>query len=308
MVCIFHFITYTDRNGSLFPAGSWLVDLGNLGVNGVFIFFVISGFVIPLSLTNDRFHLKHIPRFLLRRFIRIEIPYVISILLILLVTFVFSIKNHTEFTLDARQFLLHIVYLIPFSSFDWYNVIYWTLAIEFQFYMVVALLYFFLSSNNKILLFAGVLLFGLSGFMVQDARFIFSYSTIFVQGIVCFLIKTQRMDQLTGFILLLASAVAAWYLHSLAVALFSLGTACIILFVHINTWFTKVFGDISYSLYLTHGLVGMNILYLFSRYLLGFPTKIGLVALALCGSILFSYVYWWAIENPSRQLSKKIRP
>jgi peptidoglycan/LPS O-acetylase OafA/YrhL len=306
MVCIFHFIGYTDFRGDLFSNDSLLANIGKLGTNGVFVFFVISGFVIPLSLSKDQFNLKQLPQFLSRRFIRIEIPYLVSILLILLVNFLFAIKNNSNFNIDVKQFVFHILYIIPFSKYDWYNIIYWTLAIEFQFYIAIGLLYFLLSSKNKIVVLLALLIFGLSSLLFNDNRFIFEYSTIFAQGIVLFLLKTERIKQKLAFVLLGLFVIATAYHHSITISAFSLLTVLAIHFIEINKKLSNQFGDISYSLYLTHGLIGGNLLYLFSRYFTSFSGKILLVIAALSLSLLFSYIYWRFIENPSRKLSKKI--
>lgn len=306
MVCIFHFIDYNDFRGSLFGGSSIISDFGKLGTNGVYIFFVISGFVIPLSLAKDNFNLKHLPHFLSRRFLRIEIPYIVSIFLILFVAFAFALKNNMDYSINFQQFLFHILYVIPFSNFEWYNVIYWTLAIEFQFYFTIAFIYYFLSFANQKIIYFTLFLFSLSSFFIQDNRFIFHYSTIFSQGIILFLIKTNRIKAVIGFVLLGLCAIATVYTHSLEIAIFSLLTVLVIHSVEINNKLIKLFGDVSYSLYLTHGLIGGNILYLFSRYVNSFWEKILLVIIALMVSLIFSYIFWWLIENPSRKLSKKV--
>lgn len=306
MVCVFHFIGYSDFRGSLFSANSTIYKIGEFGSNGVYIFFVISGFVIPLSLSNENFRFNKFPRYLLRRFTRIEIPYLVSIFMILFVGFIFAIKNNWSYAVDIDRFLYHIIYIIPYSKFEWYNIIYWTLAIEFQFYIVIGLLYFFLSSVNKKITLIALTVFGLLNFIVHDNRFIFHYSIIFAQGILLFLINTQRISKKTGFFFIALFAIATAYLHSLEISFFCLLTILSILYIEINNKFTKLFGDVSYSLYLTHGLIGGNVLYLFARYTVSYWEKILLVIIALGASLLCSYLYWWLIENPSRKLSKKI--
>jgi len=307
MVCVYHFISYADFRGQLFAAGGKMAAFGTLGINGVFIFFVISGFVIPLSLSKDHFKLPQLHRFLARRFIRIELPYLASILLILFLGFLFALKNHAAFVFSIQQLIYHIVYLIPFSTFEWYNPIYWTLAIEFQFYIVIGLLYFFLSSSNKMAVMAALLVFGALGFLVHDHRFIFNYSTIFLQGILLFMIKTGRINTKAGVALILVCVAATAYLHSIGIALFSGLTVAGIQYLQVNNRWSNRFGEISYSLYLTHGLIGGNILYLFARYIHSFSGKILLLMAAVGASLVFSYLFWRWIENPSRQLSRKVK-
>lgn len=306
LVCLFHFISHTDFRGDLFPADSMIRSIAKLGANGVYIFFVISGFVIPLSLQNSNYDIRNLFQFLSRRFIRIEIPYIASFLLILFVRFLFVLKNNEVFTFSTEQFLYHLVYYIPFSNYEWYNIIYWTLAIEFQFYMIIGLFYFCFSAQNNIILYTTLFLFGILSFLFPDHRFVFNTSTIFLQGIVLFLIKTEKIDEKFGYFLLFLAACATMYLHTIEISIFSIITVLAILFIEIDNKYSNRFGEISYSLYLTHGLIGGNILYLCARYFSGFSMRILLVIVAVLFSLTFAYLFWRFIENPSKKLSKNI--
>lgn len=306
LVCLCHFIGYKDFRGEMFASDSLTYAMGNLGANGVYIFFVISGFVIPFSLSKGNFKLSQLHRFLSRRLVRIEIPYLVSILLILFVGFLFALKNNLNYTLNFEQLIYHVVYLIPFSDFEWYNVIYWTLAIEFQFYIAIGLLYYFLSSEKKVTMFIALIIFGASSFIGHENRFVFHYSTIFLQGIILFLIKIGRINATKGIILIGICVLSTAYLHSIEISVFSALTLLAIHYLEIDNKTTNRFGDISYSLYLTHGLIGGHFLYLFSSYVTSYSGKILLVITAIGTSLLFSYIYWWLIERPSRILSRKI--
>lgn len=307
LVCLFHFTNYSDSNGVLFSSASLIPTFGKFGVNGVYIFFVISGFVIFLSLSTAKFQLNQLHRFLFRRFIRIELPYLASILLLLFVGFLFASKNHVAYTFSITQLLYHILYVIPFSSYPWYNIIYWTLAIEFQFYIVIALLYFFLSSKNNFTQYTIMFVFVASGFIVTDNRFVFHYATIFLQGILLALIKTEKIKFNTGMPLIIINAIATAYLHSIEIAIFSFLTVLVIHYVEINNKATNRFGELSYSLYLTHGLIGGNLLYLFSRYTTSTSEGMVLLIAALITSLLFSYLFWKLVEQPASRLSKRVK-
>jgi peptidoglycan/LPS O-acetylase OafA/YrhL len=306
LVCFYHFIGYKDFRGELFPSDSLTSVIGSLGVNGVYIFFVISGFVIPLSLSKDDFKLNQLHRYLSKRFIRIEIPYLVSILLILLVGFVFALKNNSAYTFSIEQLIYHVVYVIPFSNFEWYNIIFWTLAIEFQFYIVIGLLYYLLSSEKQVAIVIALFIFGASSFIGEDNRFVFHYAPIFLQGMILFLMKTNRIDAGKGAFLIGICVLATAYLHSIEISIFSALTLFAVHYLEISSKTTNRFGDISYSLYLTHGLIGGNVLYLFSRYISSYPGKMALVLLSLSASLVFAYIYWWFIERPARKLSRKI--
>lgn len=306
-VCLHHFFCYSDFRGSLFPAEGAIHRLGESGANGVFIFFVISGFVIPLSLIKDRFKPAELHRYLFRRFIRIEIPYIISIFLVLLTALAFALKNHQPFEFNAERFLYHIFYVIPFSEYDWYNIIYWTLAIEFQFYIVAGILHLSLSSTNKWIFYGSLVLFGAAGFIFTDNRLVFHYAPVFLQGILLMLLKTGKLSPRAGFVLIALCCAGTAIAFTPEIAAFSAITVLCIHFLEVNNKLSDRFGAISYSLYLTHGFIGGNIIYLFSRYISGTSEKLGLVIASAAASLLFAALFWKFVEDPARALSKKIR-
>lgn len=277
-----------------------------LGQYGIWTFFLISGMIIPLSITEDSFKIKHLKNFLLKRMIRVEVPYIASIIFILFVTFIFAQRNNIEFTISIGQFLHHILFLIPFSRFEWYTPIYWTLAIEVQFYLAVGLFYYSRSFMNKQAAILVLLLFGLLNFAIDDNRLLFNYSTVFLQGVILYFIKMKKMNMSLGFFLVGVCLTAIAITHSVNVAIFCLVTILIIQFVEIKNKLLIQLGNISYSLYLTHGLIGGNILYLFTRYATNYMEKTLLVIGALITSLIFSYVFYRLIEKPSRKLYKTI--
>jgi peptidoglycan/LPS O-acetylase OafA/YrhL len=308
MVCLSHFTGYIDNpRGSLFPTDGWLYSFSKLGLNGVYIFFIVSGFVIPLSLAKENFNVAKLPRFLSRRFIRIELPFIASIFIIMLIRLIYSFKNHTPFELQAEQIFYHLVYYIPFTNLSWLDGVYWTLAIEFQFYIVMGLLFTLFSSKNKIVMWITFIIFSGLNFLVKDDRFIFHYAIIFAQGILLFLMKTQKVNNTAGLFSLVGCILATGYLHSVEIAIFCAITLLFIHFLEVNNRVTNRLGDISYSLYLTHVTIGGNMLYLFYKYFNGTIERLVLVSIVFMSALIFAYAFWWIIENPAKKLSKRIR-
>jgi peptidoglycan/LPS O-acetylase OafA/YrhL len=114
----------------------------NLGQIGVSVFFVISGFVLPLSLQKS-YRFQDFPRFLARRFVRIEPTYLAS--MVVAIAWVWTATrmapNATPWQFDLGQIGAHLLYLVPFTNYEWVNGVYWTLAIEFQFYLFIGALF-----------------------------------------------------------------------------------------------------------------------------------------------------------------------
>ena len=126
--------------GQLNSVGARLVT--TYGWLGVDVFFVISGFVIPLSLYGRRYGLRDFPSFLLRRLVRLEPPYLVSIVVILVLWHVSSIvpgfAGHApDYTFP--QVASHLFYVVPLTHYQWLSPVYWSLAYEFVFYITVGL-------------------------------------------------------------------------------------------------------------------------------------------------------------------------
>jgi peptidoglycan/LPS O-acetylase OafA/YrhL len=140
LVMWFHF-AYANNNLTHSPL---LKASGKYGHLGVEIFFVISGFILPYSLYKANFSVKkHWKNFLAKRFFRIEPPYLAALLLTLTINIFVPLitgKNQVP-NYSLAQILSHIDYLTAILDYEWVNLVFWTLAIEFQFYLLLILIY-----------------------------------------------------------------------------------------------------------------------------------------------------------------------
>ena len=82
-VAVFHFSAALPSEVARF--------IGTFAWLGVDVFFVISGFVIPLSLHDRGYRPSHYPNFLLRRLLRLEPPYLVSIAMVILLEYLSSL-------------------------------------------------------------------------------------------------------------------------------------------------------------------------------------------------------------------------
>jgi peptidoglycan/LPS O-acetylase OafA/YrhL len=108
-----------------------------IGATGVPIFFVISGFIIPWGLIKAGYVLSWYPRFFAKRMLRLHPPYLLSLALTLVLSFlaakVLGKPMHDSF----QDVLLALVYL----KFPPENPVYWTLGVELQYYITLGLLF-----------------------------------------------------------------------------------------------------------------------------------------------------------------------
>ncbi|GAC1309855.1 MAG: acyltransferase [Mucilaginibacter sp.] len=296
-VCIVHISLVINFHGNK------LIDyIIKNGQQGVAIFFVISGFILPYSLYKKGYTLKGFFTFLFRRSIRIDPPYWVTIALLFVVGMV------PVSALSLYAVTLHVFYLVPFvKGVEWYSAIFWTLSIEFQFYILLGLFYPLLSkANGYVAVMCPVVVSAVFVFMRFTYRGIiisnfydFAIGYIFFLGFIKKITKTHTLLIVVLFAIFLMAEVS--YITGIIPLL-----AGLFIFLYKNKRLPDYIlftGRISYSLYLVH----FPISYVFARYTRQFITNSYLLfvsCLAVC--ILFAWVFYKLVEQPSMNLSRRL--
>ncbi len=310
LVCLFHL----SASGNLF--GDTLVAKFSSygGWDGVALFFIISGFVVPFSLRSGGYTIQSFWTFMAKRIIRIDPPYIASIIVavVLWLQFHYSAEG-PPLQLSPTATLLHLGYLIDIAKASgyevgWYVTVYWTLAYEFQFYIAIALLYGFVSAGR---LYSRMIIYLI--FIVMKAAMLmsplnglplfFKSGELFLLGILLF----QRKANLIGireFLLLSFPLVGIACLDSWRIAVYAPITAALILRYDIRTAITTFGGRISYSLYLYHDSVGGWARGAFIT-VLGFGS-VQAVCAAFVVSIFVAAAMYLFVERPALAFSKSI--
>jgi peptidoglycan/LPS O-acetylase OafA/YrhL len=133
MVCFYHF-------GRGLPDGS-IKDACTYGNLGVDIFFVISGFVIPLWLDRTGGGWGQIPLFLWKRFIRLYPAYLFASLCGLVLWWGsghFPGFRGEPVGISGTAVFANLFFLCDIVGQPWVVPVSWSLAIEWQFYLAVA--------------------------------------------------------------------------------------------------------------------------------------------------------------------------
>lgn len=294
-----------------YPETNILRYISLRGGIGVHIFFIISGYIIPYSMYKNKYQIKNIGVFFAKRMVRIEPPYIVSIILILLFAWLsaFSPWAHTSMTYqpDWKNIMGHLCYLNAFTKQPWLSPVYWTLALEFMFYIILALFYPLLTSSQKGVLIATFYCFlSLSFTRNLLPYYLLQHHTVFFAlGIALFLFHIGKINRVEYAVLTLSCFIACYMLYA---PLFSWVALAALLFIHFVTRIPKVLwalGTISYSLYLTHAIVASRFEALFVKLIPSLSTGTKFT-LGLLGCIAFAAVFYYFIERPFQKISKNI--
>lgn len=304
-VCLFHF----TKGNIAFPGSAKLFfNTATYGWLGVEAFFVVSGFIIPYSLVKSGYTINRFWKFFAKRCIRIEPPYLVSVLFVLILRYVSTLVpgfKGEAFHFNFLRTVSHVAYLPEHLGFDWLLPVYWSLEAEFHYYILIGLLVPFLWKNMPGLLIGFSLALAACFFI---PLYVFSYMPLFVMGIAVCAYKTGRINQyLLWFILATSVAVSLLRGHDALMPSVGLVTALLICYVEWRSAVTDFLGKISFSLYLLHVPVGGRVINFGGRYANTDWKVWGVLLVALIVTLIVSWMFYKLVEYPSQLLSKKIR-
>ncbi|WP_281018529.1 MULTISPECIES: acyltransferase [unclassified Minwuia] len=301
-VALFHFANQLTSGVSVF-----LTSWGWLGVDA---FFIISGVVIPYSLYGMNYRFGMFPRFMAKRIVRLEPPYVISILLTIVLWHVSTMMpgfqgSDPDYTLG--QILSHLFYLTPLLGYEWLGPVYWTLAYEFVFYITMGLTFSWLIGRSVLYTMAAGGLALLAVFLIWgkvDYRlFEFLVGFLIMRWYVL-----ERERTLTA-VLILATLFAIYWFggqKTIIVAVLTVATIWLLRSVRVDRRLLWL-GTVSYSLYLTHVLTGGRVVNLMKRFVQDPALDLVIIGAATAVALAFSWLFWRLIEVPALRQSRRIR-
>ena len=302
-VCIFHF----SKSNITFSGNSiWFQKIASYGWLGVDAFFVLSGFIIPYSMIKGGYKLRLFFHFLLKRCLRIEPPYILSVILAIIIGLI-VVKvpgfRGDSFQINPLQIISHIAYLPEHLGFKWLLPIYWTLEAEFHFYILVGLTLPFLWKSQTHF-FSGISIALLSSFYFTLNVFIFM--PLFIMGISVAAFKSERISQWMLWVGLSVSFFAFLLKgHNPLMPAIGLLVSILVSYFEFKTLVTNFLGKISFSVYLIH-LFFTKIINYGGRFADN-SIKVWIVLLiAFAFTIIFSYLFYLLVERPSQIISRRI--
>lgn len=338
LTCLHHFgglfLSVNNRIGTELAPGwkeasedNFLITLCSIGAYGVYLFFLLSGYIVPHQLigklsSGARLEKDFWKRFLLKRVVRLTPPFWVSMLLIM----VFLPSAVPKEQLLASFFYVHS---LLYGTVNPVSNIAWSLEVELQFYLLIpVLIVIWRKSRTAFALTFGALLVlaTISQPWTQSPKFILSVlkpleffalgaALSFCQWKTGFLSGSRHRAFDLGGLLVLAGLY--WLTstggaeHWIAALMASL-TICIfrshVLGALFRSKVAVTVGAVSYSIYLLHNLINhllakpLNVVISgnlpFEARLLIYATVTGIV------TYVASYVFYLGVERPSMHAAK----
>lgn len=303
-ICFYHFIWSTAN----YIEDEFIRAIFYYAQYGVPMFFVISGVVLPLSMLNNNYQFKHLSTFISKRLIRLEPPYLVSLIFGALYLIFQSYRHTNAMVFSWTNFLLHLGYLIPFvEGQQWINPIYWSLAVEFQYYLFLSIGWLALNHSKSYWRYSIYTIMLTACFISQDKALVFRWLPLFLIGIVYVLHQSKKIDTKEYLLVSLLGLFSILYWLGICNMLVSLVTLSIIHYCpNHNPFYSDWIGKRSYSLYLLHLIVGQALVnFLSHSYRLPYQ-KVLVILLGYGISLFAAWLLHKYIEKPSQIAAKQL--
>ncbi len=307
-----------------------LIPVIQFGEFGVALFFLISGFLIPLSL--ERYGV--LP-FLIGRFFRIWPLYIAGLSVTLLFLYGLSVYLERTFPFSLSQMLVQsAIFLRDWLHYPNIDGIVWTLEIEIKFYLFMAI-WFGVTKKldyQKIVFFmiilclAIIILRPLKSFMFYNVKPLYymftviSFNAAMISYMLCgtalYMVLQKRLsvrEILPFLVVLMACFVGTWVLGFYGAGRYAIPQYFMALAVFAACFaFRDYFrpnrlldwlANISYPLYVVHAAAGYTIIYLLVAH--GWPESISL-ALAVLFAFTMATLLHHLVEHPTHLVGKSL--
>lgn len=328
MVVFYHYFYrgYTVNNLCLIEFEDFKL-LAKYGYIGVDLFFIISGFVIPLSI--EHFSIK---KFWISRISRLFPTYWLAVTLTTLMILFFD-KDFNNVRLSFKNYLLNLTMFQNYFGIENIDGVYWSLFVEMKFYIFIITPFLFLKKFFKInlihLVISWFILALLITYLRTNSFFIFlgdiffiEWSSYFMAGITFYYIYKNGFNLFSNIFLLFILSLSIYYVvqHSFKIEKFcgeefseNILVSIVVFFYILMYLFVggrlhflnlpslTILGSLTYPLYLIH----QNIGYLFMNYFGLRINKYGVVFLLLLIILFVSRIIYRYYETYISNLIRK---
>lgn len=307
-----------QRNELVRPEGlsadimHWTSQYGWLGVEA---FFVITGFVIPYSIRAGRYPggFTNARRFLTKRGLRLYPPFAAAAALTFAIWLAAPLVpgfRGEPYEVSATWVMQNFTLTAPAFGEAWANPVFWSLVVEVQYYLVIAILFALAPrlqrGHFEVAMAICVVACIISALAPEYLHSVVSWAPLFVIG---YLLYQYVIAKREASVLLAVGAVAIgamlWSEQFLQLIPVALTSAAILLRWNPGRILLGL-GAISYSLYLIHYPIGVRAARLFAR--LDIPrSELFAFAASMALVILASWIFYLAFEKRSLTWSRDIR-
>ncbi|CAD2073300.1 acyltransferase family protein [Phocicoccus pinnipedialis] len=263
IVVIYHYtFHYNERFGHVKPDyNTTLFDFGHYGVQ---LFFIISGFVIFMSVSRG----KSAGDFMIKRTFRLYPAYIVAVAL----TFLVLGKSEIDINRTFIEAIINFTMFQEFFGVRNIDGVYWSLRVEMTFYLMMAVVLYIGAKSHVVLvsitmLISGLLVQVMNGWVGGEFwRTIERFSTanyvqLFVIGIMFYCIW-QHGPKIKYMTLLIVSIIYDFLFEGISNGMFTILFVAIFGLVlaekmkWLNNKILLFLGSISYPLYLVHQNIG----------------------------------------------------
>jgi len=295
---------------------------------GVELFFAISGFVItlPFFIKIKAKNYDLVTRsFFIKRFKRIEPPFVISLCLIYLLSL---LSGRLDFADSVDNFFASLLYLhkLIYSEWSIVNPVTWSLETEIQFYILIPIVFAILVRFKTLYVFFIACVLFIASIFAHEFGFlsarlnlsVFNFAHLFIIGICIsyiYVFKNHLLSRSYFFDVLFLFSLLIIYLAKSMNSIFLFDSAVFLLFFSVfKLKFLERFlcsnvlviiGGMCYSIYLLHYSVVHAVHVVFNS--LQFDNYVIVNSLSLIVTLLISSIFYLYVEKPFMNSDKTKR-
>ncbi|MET1176935.1 acyltransferase [Peribacillus simplex] len=306
------FYHYTTRYEELFghKKDSYLeFNYGDLGVN---LFFIISGFVIFMTIINT----NTVRDFAQKRAIRLYPAYISAVVITFLMVRLYGLEGRGVSSFEALFNITMLQGFVPIINHV--DGAYWSLTVELTFYILIGIILYLGRIKN---VFALSILWLISSFIIQVANIVSNdhiitkalvyysiadYSHLFIAGIMFYYIKVN--PHLKYYVMLISCLIYQFAISDILTSTITV-VFFLIFYLLIKNKLTFLnfkpltfLGTISYSLYLIHQNIGYIVIDIMENHNL--INEVYLI-IPVSISIVLATLITYYIEKPTISIFKK---
>ncbi|OZI07783.1 hypothetical protein BWI93_12505 [Siphonobacter sp. BAB-5385] len=295
-ICVLHL--GTDQ---LFSPESVFVRLLYHNPFNVLVFRVISGYVIIQSLSDHPYQWRYLGSFLKRRYLRLEPAFILSVFLVVFLNYLSSIAPTyagSAFQLNVPVIFTNLVHINSLFDYPFLNASYWTLFVEWQFYLLIGLAapsFFRASPTGQSV---GLVLLSSLGFFTDNHLSVFHDCSLYALGILAWQRHRTALVPSTFWWTFSALLCISVYTHrSDLIHLLGVLFAFFAIVFRLPLRLPRFLGQISYALFLTHLPIGTRFTHLASRYYASIESRLVILMLGVVVCIAFAYLFHHTVEK-----------